>query len=81
MKNIFFMLVLIFVSVGIISSCSSDDEAVVATATTAAEAAPTAITGTATTIAGTTYTYTKSMKSRCRTAGIKSEEGDTLYYN
>ena len=81
MKNVFFMFVLICVSVGIISSCSSDDEAVVATVTTAAEAAPTAITGTATTIAGTTYTYTKSMMSRCRDAEATSDEGDTLYYN
>ena len=80
MNNVFFMFVLIFVSVGIISSCSSDDE-VAATATTAAEAAPTAITGTATTIAGTTFTYTKSMMSRCRDAETKSDEGDTLYYN
>ena len=81
MKNVFFIFVLICLSVGIISSCSSDDEAVVATATTAAEAAPAALTGTATTIAGTTYTYTKSMMSRCRAAGVDSEEGDTLYYN
>lgn len=81
MKNVFFIFVLIYLSVGIISSCSSDDEAVVATATTSAEAAPAALTGTATTIAGTTYTYTKSMMSRCRAAGVDSEEGDTLYYN
>jgi len=77
MKNVFFMFVLICVSVGIISSCSSDDEAVVATASSD----PTAITGTATTIAGTTFTYTKSMMSRCRDAEATSDEGDTLYYN
>ena len=80
MKNVFFMFVLICVSVGIISSCSSDDEAVVATATTAAEAAPTAITGTATTIAGTTYTYTKSMMSTCMDTEAKDDDGVALYY-
>jgi len=64
MKNVFFMFVLIFVSVGIISSCSSDDE-VAATATAEEEAAAAGTTIGLTDSAGTSSSTT--WKSACST--------------
>ena len=46
MKNLFFMLVLIFISVGIISSCSSDEEVAATAATNSENAATIGLNGT-----------------------------------
>ena len=75
MKNVFFMLVLFCLSVGIISSCSSDEE--VATATTASASASAAITGETMSVGSTDYT--RSLMSSCKDADLNTDAGVALY--
>ena len=69
------MLVLFCLSVGIISSCSSDEE--VATATTASASASAAITGETMSVGSTDYT--RSLMSSCKDADLNTDAGVAMY--